>query len=66
MTWLKSLAYLLGLPLLLVLIWWGSTLGRPNFFFPAPPILFDTFGQVWSGERIASDVLPSLGRLFWA
>ena len=64
MTWLKSLAYLLGLPLLLVLLWWGLTLGRPNFFFPAPPILFETFGQVWSGERIASDVLPSLGRLF--
>jgi ABC-type nitrate/sulfonate/bicarbonate transport system permease component len=64
MTWLKSLAYLVGLPFLLILIWWAATLGPPNFFFPAPGILMDTFGEVWFGERILSDVLPSLGRLF--
>lgn len=64
MTWLKSLAYLVGLPLLVVLIWWGLTLGRPNFFFPAPGLLVETFGEVWFGERIVTDVLPSLGRLF--
>ena len=63
MTWLKSLAYLVGLPLLLVFIWWAATLGRANFFFPAPAILMETFGEVWFGERILSDVLPSLGRL---
>lgn len=63
MTWVKSLAYLLGLPLLLVVIWWAATLGRANFFFPAPAVLLETFGEVWFGERILSDVLPSLGRL---
>lgn len=63
MTWVKSLAYLVGLPLLLILIWWAATLGRANFFFPAPAILMETFGDVWFGERILSDVLPSLGRL---
>jgi ABC-type nitrate/sulfonate/bicarbonate transport system permease component len=63
MTWLKSLAYLVGLPLLLMIIWWAATLGGPNFFFPSPAILMETFGEVWFGERILSDVLPSLGRL---
>lgn len=63
MTWVKSLAYLVGLPLLLVVIWWAATLGRANFFFPAPAVLLETFGEVWFGERILSDVLPSLGRL---
>ena len=63
MTWVKSLAYLVGLPLLLILIWWAATLGRANFFFPAPAVLMETFGEVWFGERILSDVLPSLGRL---
>lgn len=63
MNWAKSFGYVVGLPLLLVLIWWATTMGRPNFFFPAPAILMDTFGDVWFGERIITDVLPSLGRL---
>jgi ABC-type nitrate/sulfonate/bicarbonate transport system permease component len=63
MNWAKSFGYVVGLPLLLVLIWWVTTMGRPNFFFPAPAILMDTFGDVWFGERIITDVLPSLGRL---
>jgi ABC-type nitrate/sulfonate/bicarbonate transport system permease component len=63
MTWAKSFGYVVGLPLLLVLIWWATTMGRPNFFFPAPAVLMDTFGDVWFGERIITDVLPSLGRL---
>jgi ABC-type nitrate/sulfonate/bicarbonate transport system permease component len=63
MNWAKSFGYVVGLPLLLVLIWWATTMGRPNFFFPAPAVLMDTFGDVWFGERIITDVLPSLGRL---
>ena len=34
MTWLKSLAYLVGLPLFLVLIWWGFTLGQAQLLLP--------------------------------
>ncbi|MDQ0679585.1 ABC-type nitrate/sulfonate/bicarbonate transport system permease component [Arthrobacter pascens] len=63
MNWAKSFGYVVGLPLLLVLIWWATTMGRPNFFFPAPALLMDTFGDVWFGERIITDVMPSLGRL---
>ncbi|WP_457966206.1 ABC transporter permease [Arthrobacter sp. D1-29] len=63
MSWLKAFGYMVGLPLLLIFLWWALTLGRPNFFFPRPGILADTFVEVWFGERILSDVLPSLGRL---
>lgn len=63
MSWLKAFGYMVGLPLLLIVLWWGLTLGRPNFFFPRPGILVDTFVEVWFSERILSDVLPSLGRL---
>lgn len=60
---LKTLGYILGLPVLLVLVWWASTLGKPNFFVPTPASLVGTFGEVWFGERFFTDVLPSVGRL---
>ncbi len=60
---LKTFGYILALPVLLVLIWWSSTLGEANFFVPTPARLVETFGEVWFGERFFSDVLPSLGRL---
>lgn len=59
---LRNLGYILGLPVLLVLIWWSSTLGPVNFFVPTPAGLVEKFGQVWFGDRFFSDVLPSLGR----
>ena len=60
---LKNLGYLVGLPALLVLIWWASTLGKANFFVPTPASLVETFGEVWFSERFFTDVLPSVGRL---
>ena len=60
---LKNLGYVLGLPVLLILIWWAATLGTVNFFVPTPASLVETFGEVWFGERIFTDVLPSIGRL---
>ncbi|MFF1880611.1 ABC transporter permease [Pseudarthrobacter sp. NPDC058196] len=63
MTILKSLGYALTLPALLLIIWWASTLGETNFFFPTPALLAEAFTATWFGERILSDVLPSIGRL---
>jgi ABC-type nitrate/sulfonate/bicarbonate transport system permease component len=60
---LKSIAYALALPVILVLIWWASTLGATNFFVPTPALLVDAFAETWFGERLLSDVLPSIGRL---
>jgi ABC-type nitrate/sulfonate/bicarbonate transport system permease component len=60
---LKGFAYGLALPVILVLIWWASTLGTTNFFVPTPATLSEAFAETWFGERIVSDVLPSIGRL---
>ncbi|MBE4719092.1 MULTISPECIES: ABC transporter permease [unclassified Pseudarthrobacter] len=60
---LTTLGYVLALPILLVLVWWASTLGAVNFFVPTPATLVGKFGEVWFGPRFLSDVLPSVGRL---
>ena len=60
---LKTAGYVLALPVLLVLLWWASTLGAVNFFVPTPAALVEKFGQIWFGQRFFSDVLPSIGRL---
>ena len=60
---LKSLGYAVGLPAILIGLWWVSTLGEVNFFVPTPARLVEAFAETWFGERIFSDVLPSIGRL---
>ena len=64
MSALKSFAYLIGLPLILVTLWWAATVGGTSFFVPTPGQLIETFVEVWFGPRFWEDVLPSLGRLF--
>jgi ABC-type nitrate/sulfonate/bicarbonate transport system permease component len=60
---LKSFGYALALPILLVALWWVSTSGQANFYAPTPPLLAEAFAETWFGERILTDVLPSIGRL---
>lgn len=60
----KGLLYAVGLPALLVLAWWAATSGAKNFFVPTPGALASTFADTWLGDRVFTDVLPSLGRLF--
>ncbi|RAX48576.1 ABC transporter permease [Arthrobacter sp. AQ5-05] len=60
---LKSFGYLLGLPLILLAWWWLATSGAPNFFVPTPAKLLTTFVETWFGERMLTDVLPSIMRL---
>ena len=59
----ENLAYALGLPFLLLVIWgvWASA--SPAAFFPSPLIIFDAFIDTWVGPAFVTDVLPSLGRL---
>jgi ABC-type nitrate/sulfonate/bicarbonate transport system permease component len=52
MRFLKTLGYVLALPLILVAIWWASTLGETNFFVPTPALLAEAFAETWFGERI--------------
>jgi ABC-type nitrate/sulfonate/bicarbonate transport system permease component len=59
---LVSVAYALGLPAILILLWWLSTVLAPSFFIPTPGDLIITFFQTWFGPRLWMDVLPSLAR----
>lgn len=66
MTILKNLAYWLGLPILLIGIWYFATLGDVSIFIPRPLPLWEDFVSVWLGANMVSDVLPSLRRLLLA
>lgn len=59
---LKRVGYVLGLPILLILLWWAATLGSTNFYVPTPGELWTTFFDVWVSNRFASDVVPSVVR----
>ncbi|GAA3749323.1 ABC transporter permease [Leifsonia bigeumensis] len=63
MSIVKRVAYFVGLPILLVLIWWILTLGPKNFFVPTPGELGQTFFEVWAGPRFVTDFIPSVIRL---
>lgn len=60
---LKSLLYILALPVLLILWWILATAGGASFFVPTPADLVKTFIDTWIGERMFTDVLPSIRRL---
>jgi ABC-type nitrate/sulfonate/bicarbonate transport system permease component len=64
MSAVKRVAYFVGLPLLLIIMWWALTLGPTNFYVPTPQKLGETFVKVWGGERFVTDFLPSVIRLF--
>ncbi|BDZ39275.1 ABC transporter permease [Microbacterium suwonense] len=63
---LKNLAYWLGLPIILILIWHFATMGDISPFVPRPLPLWEKFVSVWLGENLLTDVLPSIGRLLLA
>ncbi len=60
---LKRLGYLLGLPALLVVVWYALTVDSDSFFVVDPVTLAQTFVDTWVGERFWADVAPSLVRL---
>lgn len=64
MKFMKAVFFLLALPVLLILLWWFSTVVNPTFFVPTPGELIGTFFETWFGDRFTKDILPSLGRLF--
>ena len=60
---LVSLAYVLGLPVLIVLAWWVAARDTTNFYVVTPGELWTTFLDTWlDGGRLATDVLPSVTR----
>ncbi|KAA1424955.1 ABC transporter permease [Mumia zhuanghuii] len=59
---LKSIAYAVTLPALLILLWWVLTIDSTNFYVPKPGELATTFVDTWFGERFREDVMPSVAR----
>lgn len=59
---LTGVLFTLGLPVLLILVWWISTLANDSFFVPTPGELVVKFWDTWIGPRIWIDVLPSVLR----
>ncbi|HCU78351.1 MAG TPA: nitrate ABC transporter permease [Microbacterium sp.] len=59
----ESIAFALGLPFVLLVIWgvWASI--SPEAFFPSPWTIFVAFWETWVGPAFVDDILPSLGRL---
>jgi ABC-type nitrate/sulfonate/bicarbonate transport system permease component len=59
----RRLAAVLTLPALLVVAWWWASDDSTSFYLPPLRQILAAFPQVWTGDRITADVLPSLGRL---
>ena len=53
----------IGLPAVLLAIWWFSSAESTSFFFPPLSRIVESLVEEWFGPRLADDVLPSLSRL---
>lgn len=50
-------------PIAVLVLWAVLSAGSETFYFPPLTEILETFADLWLFERVASDVLPSLGRL---
>lgn len=58
-----SVAFAVGLPVLVLLGWAVATRDTTNFYFPPPARVADAFVKTWfDPETISRHVMPSLGR----
>ncbi|MFD6288989.1 ABC transporter permease [Streptomyces sp. NPDC060205] len=60
---LLRLLLVLALPALLVVAWWYASDGSTDIYWPPLRTILSTFPDVWTGERLREDVLPSVLRL---
>ncbi len=60
---LLRLFFVLALPVVLVAVWWAASYGSTDPFWPPLRTILQTFPDVWTADRLRTDVLPSLLRL---
>ncbi|PKW25495.1 ABC transporter permease [Phycicoccus duodecadis] len=63
LTVLRRLGYALGLPLVLVAVWWFASAGSTSPFWPPLSTIVAKFPGTWFSGRMTEDVLPSVVRL---
>ncbi|UOZ04939.1 ABC transporter permease [Amycolatopsis sp. WQ 127309] len=63
MNLLRRILFTLGLPVVLVALWWLLSAGSTDFFWPPLQTIVEAFPQTWTADPIRHDVLPSLARL---
>jgi ABC-type nitrate/sulfonate/bicarbonate transport system permease component len=61
---LRKGAIVLGLPVVLVAIWWFTSANSDSFFWPPLQEILAAFADTWFSARILTDVVPSLVRFF--
>jgi ABC-type nitrate/sulfonate/bicarbonate transport system permease component len=59
-----SVATSLIVPVAIVAAWWFASAESVSPFYPPLQTILEAFGENWVFDRVASDVLPSLGRMF--
>jgi ABC-type nitrate/sulfonate/bicarbonate transport system permease component len=59
----KRTGLVLGLPIVLLAVWWFGSAGSTDFYRPPLRRILVAFRDTWFGRRIVDDVLPSLARL---
>ncbi|MEV0223541.1 ABC transporter permease [Streptomyces sp. NPDC050704] len=55
--------FVVALPAVLLVAWWFASDGSTDIYWPPLRTILTTFPDVWTGERLREDVLPSLLRL---
>ncbi|RDG30543.1 ABC transporter permease [Streptomyces corynorhini] len=60
---LRRALFTVALPALLLLLWLAASDGGDSVYFPPLRTILGSFAEVWNADRLAHDVLPSLGRL---
>ncbi|WAZ25302.1 ABC transporter permease [Streptomyces cinnabarinus] len=60
---LLRLAFVFALPAALVGVWWVASDDSTDVYWPPLRTILETFPDVWTGDRLRDDVLPSILRL---
>ncbi|WP_041818975.1 ABC transporter permease [Streptomyces davaonensis] len=60
---LMRLVFVLALPAVLVGVWWLASDDSTDVYWPPLRTILETFPDVWTGDRLRDDVLPSVLRL---
>lgn len=59
----RQVAMALGLPVVLLALWWAASAGSTSYYLPPLAKILSMFPDVWFGQRFVDDVVPSVVRL---